>query len=480
MKPIWDASAVLPRFQPLRGDIARDVAVIGGGMAGVLTAYFLQKQGLRVAVVEAGRVGSGQTGKTTAKITAQHGLIYTRLIGQLGEDGARQYARANLRAIEDYRALIAEEGIDCEFEERPAYLYSTHEIAPLEQEAKAYARLGIPADFTTHTTLPFPVTGAVRMEGQAQFHPLKFLGEIARRLEIYEDTRVLRVEGEQVITDRGTVQAPQVVFACHYPFVNAPGYYFLRLHQERSYVLALEGAGELDGMYYGVDEDGLSFRNAGKYLLLGGGNHRTGENRCGGKYESLRQAACRLYPDSREVARWSAQDVMPASGVPCIGRFSADRPNWYVATGFQKWGMSTSMAAARILTAAIAGKEDMYGAVFSPSRLHLSASVDNLLEDGKHAALGLSRTVLAPPRALVEDLPLGHGGVVEWEGHKMGVYREETGEVHVVSIRCPHLGCQLEWNSDEKSWDCPCHGSRFDWDGELLEGPAQTDLETGE
>ncbi len=480
MEPIWDASTVLPRFQPLRGDIARDVAVIGGGMAGVLTAYFLQKQGLRVTVVEAGRVGSGQTGKTTAKITAQHGLIYARLIGQLGEDGARQYARANLRAIEDYRALIAEESIDCEFEERPAYLYSTHETAPLEQEARAYARLGIPSAFTMHTTLPFPVTGAVRMEGQAQFHPLKFLGEIARRLEIYEDTRVLRVEGERVITDRGTVQAPQVVFACHYPFVNAPGYYFLRLHQERSYVLALEGAGKLDGMYYGVDEDGLSFRNAGEYLLLGGGNHRTGENRCGGKYESLRQAACRLYPDSREVARWSAQDVMPASGVPCIGRFSADRPNWYVATGFQKWGMSTSMAAARILTAAIAGEEDMYGAVFSPSRLHLSASAGNLLEDGKHAVLGLSRTVLAPPRALVEDLPLGHGGVVEWEGHKMGVYREETGKLHVVSIRCPHLGCQLEWNSDEKSWDCPCHGSRFGWDGELLEGPAQTDLETGE
>ncbi len=450
MGSIWHEGVTLPHLNALEGDLERDAAVIGAGMTGILTAYYLQKRGLRVAVLEAGRVGSGQTGNTTAKITAQHGLIYDRLIREIGEEGAWQYARANLQAVEDYRRLISGEGIHCELEERPAYLYAVKDKSVLEKEAAACIRVGLPVTLTTHTTLPFQVAGALRMEGQAQFHPLKLLEALAGKLEIYENSRVLRVEGGEVYTDQGRIRASRVVFACHYPFVNFPGLYFLRMHQARSYVLALEGAGRLDGMYYGVERNGLSLRNAGEFLLLGGGEHRTGENRGGGEFARLREAAKRLYPGSREGAHWSAQDAMPLDGIAYIGRYAASRPEWYVATGFQKWGMSTAMVAARLLTGAIAGRGEEWEEVFSPQRFRLRPSAGNLLEEGKHAAVGLTRGLAAPTR------------------------RAPSGGQ--VSLRCPHLGCRLEWNEDEKSWDCPCHGSRFTADGALLDGPAQTGL----
>lgn len=440
MNSIWHDTLEIKVRGALEGDMETDAAVIGGGLCGVLTAYYLQKRGIRTVLLEANRLGSGQTGNTTAKLTSQHGLCYAKLIKDFGEDKARQYVRANQAALEEYRGLVREQSIACDLTDAPAYLYTTGDPAPMREEAEAAMRLGLPATFTTDTELPFPVTGAVRVEQQAQFHPLKFLNAMAAGLTVYEQSRVLRVEGKKIETDRGNVQAKQIFFCCHFPFVNAPGYYFLRQHQERSYVLALEGAMQLTGMYLGTDVDGLSLRNYGPYLLMGGGKHRTGESRAGGSYALLQQAAEKYWPDSREVARWSAQDCIPMDGVPFIGRYAEGEPGWYVATGFQKWGMTTSMVAALRLSALAAGEEDKGGEVFSPHRFRLPASAKNLLEDGMQAVKGLAK-------GAVGDAP-----------------------------RCPHLGCQLAWNSDEESWDCPCHGSRFDCHGHILDGPAQTDL----
>lgn len=476
MESIWSKTTELHPRKPLPGSMQTETAVIGGGLAGLLTAYFLQQRGVKTIVLEASRIGSGQTKNTTAKITSQHGLIYHKLLQTLGEEPARQYAQANQQAIDAYRSLIREKKIDCQFEECPAYLYSTVEAEPLEQEAEAARLFDIDARFTTRTSLPFSVAGAVRFSGQAQFHPLAFLQEIADELEIYEETRVTKVEDDRIFTDRGTVTARNIVFATHYPFLNFPGYYFLRQHQERSYVLALENAMKLDGMYLGIDENGLSFRNSGKYLLLGGGSHRTGENRTGGKYEMLRRYAEQFWPESREAAYWSAQDCMTLDGVPYIGQFSVSTPHWFVATGFQKWGMTTSMAAAQLLTDLITGVENPCEEVFSPLRFTPAASAKTFLQEGLHAVRDLSRQAFAPPRAEIDALPTGHGGVVSCEGEKVGVYKDEQGEVYMVSTRCPHLGCQLEWNPDEKSWDCPCHGSRFDYRGNLIDNPAQEGL----
>ena len=362
MESIWSSTTQFKAYPTLPGDLKTDVAVIGGGLAGILTAYYLKKHRLRVVVLEAARIGSGQTRNTTAKITSQHGLIYAKLIKTFGVEQARQYAAANQQAVEKYRELILSEQIDCSLEDSPAYLYSAEEadIPTLEQETEAAETVGIRAYFTDETELPFQVAGAVKFEHQARFHPLAFLKAVAKRLEIYENTKVESVEENRIYTKRGTVTADHIVFACHYPFVNAPGYYFARMHQERSYVIALENAADLKGMYLGVDTDALSFRSYNGLLLLGGGQHRTGENSAGGKYNSLRHKAFHYYPKAKEAYHWSAQDCMTLDGVPYIGQFSAATPNWYVATGFQKWGMTTSMVAATLITDAITGAENPY------------------------------------------------------------------------------------------------------------------------
>lgn len=478
MKSYWTLTAEkIASFPPLTGERQADVVVIGGGMAGVLTAYYLKQHGADVLLLEADTIGSGQTENTTAKVTSQHGLIYEKLQKAMGLSLARQYAAANEGAIQSYRELIRREHIDCQWEDCPAFLYSLEDADDLKKEAEAAKALGLPASFTTDTELPFLVKGAVRFADQGRFHPLSFLRAVAKGLPICEHSRVQRVEGTTCFTERGKVFSKEVVFACHYPFINFPGAYFMRMHQERSYVLALSGTASLKGVYLGVDkENAFSFRQAGKVLLLGGENHRTGENRPGGRYQGLLEKAQTWWPGCREVARWSAQDCMPMDGVPYIGPYAADAPHWWVATGFQKWGMTTSMVAATLLTNAILGEGSPYAPVFAPSRFTPAASAKNFLVDGYHAAKDLVRQVLQPPRAALDELPPGHGGIVDVEGEKVGVYKTEEGKVFTVSTRCPHLGCQLEWNPDEKSWDCPCHGSRFDHTGKRLDGPAEEGL----
>ena len=473
---VWQRTAELPAREPLPGDLEAEAAVIGAGLAGVLIADRLQRMGLRTVVLEAARTGSGQTGRTTAKITAQHGMVYDALIQNFGEAKAAQYARANEWAVQAYARMIRERAIDCDFCEAPAFVYSTVDGAPMRREAEAARRLGLDADFVAETELPFPVAGAVRLSHQARFHPLKFMRELSRGLEIYESTRVQAVEGGALHTDRGVVRAKHVVFATHFPFVNAPGWYFMRMHQERSYVLGLESAWLPEGMYLGVDADGLSFRTAQGLLLLGGGSHRTGENSAGGRYAGLRARAQALLRDFREVERWSAQDCITLDGVPYIGRYCAATPNWYVATGFAKWGMTSSMVAAELIGALIAGDPPEWAEVFSPERFPLAASARNLATEAAQSVKGLARGSFALPRSIADSLPVGHGGIVEAEGRKRGVYKDENGTCHVVDPRCPHMGCQLEWNPDELSWDCPCHGSRFDCDGRCLDNPAQADL----
>ncbi len=472
MRSIWSGDGPRPPRPALAEDITADVAVIGAGMAGCLTAYHLQRAGLRTVVLEARTAGSGQTAGTTAKITCQHGLIYDRLIAQLGQAQARLYAQANQKAVGQFRTLIEEEGIDCGLETKPAILYTRRDPAALHREWSAAVQLGLHARLTAAAELPFPVAEALRFEDQAQFDPLRFLAAVAKGLTIYEHTPVLAVEGHRLRTERGTVTAGKIVFACHFPFVNAPGYYFARMHQSSSYVLALAGPRRLEGMYYGVDPGGYSIRTAGDVLLLGGGEHRTGENPAGGQYDRLRRAARAWWPGCVERAAWSAQDCMPHDGVPFIGPFSARRPDWYVATGFQKWGMTTSMAAAHILTDLISGRDNEYAPVFSPQRPRLRASLGAAVTDALTTAKALGRAFFAPARDAAADMPPGQGGIVEAGGKKRGLYWDGAGE-HYVSVRCPHMGCELAWDPEEKTWECPCHGSRFDAGGALLSGPAQ-------
>lgn len=474
VESIWSRSCQIEEREPLPGDIETEIAVIGAGMAGVLIGSALREAGHRVVLLEANRIASGQTRNTTAKITSQHGMIYHKLAETFGQEKAGQYAMAQETAIREYRRVIREREIDCDFEEADAFVYGSDEET-LRAETEAAASLGLPASFVRETALPFPSAGAVRFSGQAQFHPLKFLRRLAEPLTIYENTPVRTVENSVIRTGRGAVRAERIVFACHFPFVNFPGLYFARMHQERSYVLALENAPQLGGTWIGAAENAYSFRNYGNLLLLGGGGHRCGENREGGRYELLRRKAKEWFPDSRETACWSAQDCMPADGVPYIGRYAADRPNWFVATGFQKWGMTSSMVSAMLIRDLMEGTDNPWAEVFDPGRFD-AAALAGIAQESGHAVKGLAKRFFQIPEEQAAKLPAGHGGVVSLEGEKVGVYKEEDGSLHTVEIHCRHLGCQLEWNPDERSWDCPCHGSRFDCRGKLISGPAQENL----
>lgn len=478
MASIWRQSMPMKQFSPLNGDRDTEVVVIGGGMAGILTAYFLTKRGVKCMVLEAGRIGGGATGNTTAKVTAQHGLVYADLLTDLGEERARQYADANMQAVERYRSVIREEKIACDFVDTSTILYATEDPAPLQREHRAAEKLGLPVRLTNQTELPFPVKGALELMEQAVFHPLQFMGKLAEHLEIYEGTQALEVEGNTVVTADGTVRAKDIVVATHFPFINAPGYYFLRMHQDRSYTIALQGVGRLSGAYLGIDGDALSLRSHGDLVLLCGSGHRAGENVSGGKYSDLLAAAERLWPGSREVARWSAQDCMPHDRIPLIGKYSAGTDHLYVATGFGKWGMTGSMVAAEALTKAITGEAEVPD-VFRPQRnaVRPTSSLKALGKDGIEVAAGLLKEFFAVPNEELDAVPRGGWAEVEYQGETVGAYRDLAGEVHLVQTKCPHLGCHLTWNGDERSWDCPCHGSRFDYRGRRLDGPAQRDLE---
>lgn len=461
---------------PLEDNLETEIAVIGAGMAGILIADALRDAGRQVVVLEADRIAGGQTCRTTAKITSQHGLKYRELARTLGPAGARGYAMANEAALDRYRTLIARRGIDCDFEEQSAFVCGGDESV-LRAEAECAESLGLPASFTRETPLPFPAAGAVRFDRQAQFHPLKFLNALAGPLRVYEKTQALRVEGRRIFTKGGVVAADRIVFACHYPFVNFPGAYFARMHQERSYVLALENAPMIEGMWLFEDgvENTFSLRTYGDTLLLGGGGHRCGENRDGGRYEELRRMAREWFPGSRETMRWSAQDCVTADGVPYIGVYAKSRPDWYVATGFEKWGMTGSMVAAMLLRDRICGAENPWAKVFDPGRFDGKA-VGGVASEGGHALGSFARRFFQIPSKNARELPPGRGGVVFFRGKKAGVFRDGDGQLHPVRPVCPHLGCQLEWNPDERSWDCPCHGSRFDRFGTLLSGPARTGI----
>ncbi len=440
MRSIWSINDIQKKDkrEPLPEHIS--AAVIGGGMAGILCAWFLMESGVDTVVLEAGTVGSGQTEGTTAKITSQHGLIYSRLTETMGAEAAARYAQASQAAIDQYERIVDSVGIQCGFKRLPSYLYTEcgDGMKKLEQERSAAVRAGIPAAIVYDTGLPFPVKMALRYENQAQFDPIGFLYGLSDSLKICQHTRVLQVKGHEIRTDRGTVKADHIVFASHFPFPRWPGFYSARMHQERSYVLALETEDwDLGGMYYGIDPDGLSFRNAGELVLVGGMEHRTGEGRIKDPYGELEKRAGNIWKKAEIKASWSAQDCMTLDSVPYIGVFSRLRPYWLVATGFGKWGMTNSMISAMAVCDAVTGQSMKEWELFSPQRKTFSASYKNFVKEMGHSIKNLA--VLGGPR-------------------------------------CPHLGCRLQWNPAERTWDCPCHGSRFRADGELLDEPSKKNI----
>lgn len=433
MDSVWRKTAEMPHFEKLEGEVKTDVLIIGGGIAGILCAYFMKERGIDYLLVEGQEICHGVTGNTTAKITAQHGLIYAKMMRHAGLEKTKLYLEANQMAVMKYAELA--QHFACDFAEKDSFVYSVNNRKKLEQEADSYRMLGLTDEIVETPELPFATAGAVMMREQAQFHPLKFLGKMAEGLNIREHTFVTQLMPGRAVTEQGTITYQQVIFATHYPIDNKHGCYFLKLYQHRSYVIALQQtqqAQQMNGMYVDEDRKGLSFRGYKDLLLVGGGSHRTGKK--GGNWQELRQTARQYYPDAVEKYWWAAQDCMPLDERPYIGCYSSAMPGCYVATGFQKWGITSAMVSAMLLADLVQGIENPYAAVFDPGR---SIFHKQLLCNGAESVINL----LTPTKP-----------------------------------RCPHLGCALKWNPVQRSWDCPCHGSRFAEDGRLLDNPANGNL----
>ncbi len=430
MKSLWKSDSDLPHFESLESDLKTDVLIIGGGAAGLLTAYFLEKSGVDYILVEKEKICSGVTQNTTAKITFQHGLIYSKLIKSFGVEKAAMYLESNRDALEKYREIS--KNIDCGFEIKNNFVYSVDSRKKLEKEMDALNKIGYAAEFAEKINLPVQNVGAVCFPNQAQFNPLKFFGGISKNLNIYENTFVREMQGNTAVTDYGKIRADKVIVTTHFPFINKHGSYFIKLYQHRSYVVALENAADVDGMYVDENKKGLSFRNYGDLLLLGGGSHRTGKK--GGDWAELRALANENYPDAKEKFFWATQDCMTLDGIPYIGEYSKSTSDLYVACGFNKWGMTGAMVSAMLLNDMILGKQNDYAEIYNPSR---SIIQPQLIFNGFESVVNL---------------------------------------LSFSQKRCPHLGCALKWNKSERSWDCPCHGSRFSESGKILDNPANGDM----
>lgn len=430
MESVWSNSVELKKFPQLNGDAKTDVLIIGGGLAGLLCAHFLKQRGVSYILAEAKTICSGVTKNTTAKITAQHGLIYDKLLKGAGFEKAQQYLNSNLLAIDKFNQLC--QNIDCDLITLPSYVYSTKSVKKLEAEVKAVNRLGFNAAYEKHLEIPVKVVGAVKFNNQAQFNPLKFVSQICEGLNIFENTFVKKVEDGVATYERGKIKARCIIVATHFPFINRYGLYFMKMYQHRSYALGLENAQRLNGMYVDEAQNGLSFRPYNDLLILGGGDHRTGKN--GGCWNELRRFKKENYHTASEKFHWATQDCMSLDSVPYIGEYSALTPNLLVATGFNKWGMTASMVAAMILADKALGIKNEFEDVFKPQRSMLKPQLLlNLLE---------TTVNLATP----------------------------------VPKRCSHLGCALHWNKHERTWDCACHGSRFSSKGKLIDNPAMKNI----
>ena len=428
-KSVWQDEVSLPRFRKIEEDKNTDILIIGGGICGILCAHFLDTKGIDYILVEGSDICSGATKNTTAKITSQHGLIYDKLINSIGKDGAEAYLIANQDAVSEYEKLC--KNIDCDFEAKKAYTYTLSDPQKIEKEVLAVNSLGFSARFEETKELPFKTKGAVCFDNQSQFNPLKFIKEISKNLNIYENSFINEIGAGYAKSNGHKITFKKAIVCTHFPFINKHGGYFLKLYQHRSYVSAFENAGNISGMYVDEDLKGLSFRQHKGLLLLGGGSHRTGKD--GGSWQELDRVSRKYYPDSVLKYQWSAQDCMSLDHIPYIGQYSVKTPDLLIATGFNKWGITSSMVAAKILSGMVLDKTPDYADIFKPDRSILKPQ---LLVNGFESTVHLLKPT-AP--------------------------------------RCPHLGCALSWNKQEHSWDCPCHGSRFDKNGRLIDNPATGD-----
>jgi glycine/D-amino acid oxidase-like deaminating enzyme/nitrite reductase/ring-hydroxylating ferredoxin subunit len=490
----WIASTShAPNFPSLTNDTLVDVAIVGGGIAGITAGILLKRAGKNVALLEADQIATGVSGHTTAKVTSLHQLVYAQLIKSVGEERARIYANSNQTAIERVAKFVEEEKIDCDFSRTSAYTFAetTETLNDIHSEVEAAVKLGLPASFVTETSLPFAIAGAVKFDNQAQFHARKYLLHLAKLIAgngsyVFENTRVLNVEEgnpSRVVTATGIVRARDVIIATNAPILDQ-GLFFAKNYAKRSYIVAarIDRAKAPQGMYIGTSNDYYSIRttpapDGGLLLLVGGGGHKVGTvTDTQERYLKLEAYVRSRFGVEEFEYRWSTQDMVSFDQLPYIGKVAPFSNHLYVATGFSLWGMSKGTLAGMLLSDLILGIDNPWLKLYDSTRATPFVTVESLknnLEVGFHwvgdRLKGLENSSFA-------DVEREEGKLLTINGHKIAAYRDEQGQIHAVSATCTHLGCIVNWNSAEKSWDCPCHGGRFSCDGKVLHGPPVKNL----
>ena len=488
---LWIDTAPASSYPALAGETGVDVAVVGGGVAGLTVALLLKRSGARVAVVEADRIGQGVTGCTTAKVSALQQTLLSSIRRHQGQAGAATYAQASLAGVEKLAEIAAEERIECDLERRPAATYAADkdQSDAVEAEFDVLRTAGLGVEWTGELDLPYPIAGAVRLDDQVQIHPVKYAQGLARAVDgdgsaVFERSRVMRVEDGRpcrVKTEGGVVSASRVVIATHYPLLDR-GVFFARLEPERSYCVAarIRGSAPYE-MSISAGGNARSLRSYDGHVIVGGEGHPTGSSdSTPERYRALEDFARRHWEVEALTHRWSAHDQEPYDLLPVIGPYIPRSSTLFVTSGFQKWGFTSATFAAILLAEQLGGGSHPWADRFSPNRATLR-SAPRLARMNAKVGIDLVGDRLWPAQASsAQEVPRGEAKVVRDGVGKTGVYRDEQGGLHAVSVRCTHLGCLLRFNSAERSWDCPCHGSRFDVDGEVLEGPAVRPLERRE
>ncbi|WP_404451846.1 FAD-dependent oxidoreductase [Virgibacillus necropolis] len=490
----WRDSTVLPEFPQLDKDIQVDVVIVGGGITGITSAYLLANEGLKVAVLEADRLLNGTTGHTTAKITAQHDLIYDELITNMGKSKAKLYYEANTEAINFIKKTVEQQQIDCDLSTQDAYMYATTEEyeGKIQKEAKAYEKLGIDGGLVDKIPLDITIKNALIMRNQAQFHPLKYLSHLVQNISekdglIFENTTAVNVEAKKqpvVLTrDGNRVTADHVLACSHFPFYEGLGLYSTRMYADRSYVLAAKTKKSFPGgIFISADKPTRSLRsvtiNGEEMVLIVGESHKTGQGIDTMKhYKALESFGEQVLGLETIPYHWSAQDLTTLDKVPYIGEISAGQPNVLIATGYRKWGMSNGTVAALLFRDMVLGKKNAYQSLFTPSRFYANPSLKNFLVQNADVASHLIQGKLEMSNIDPDTLANDEGAIISVKGERKGAYKDTEGKLHIVDTTCTHIGCEVEWNDGERTWDCPCHGSRFSYTGEVMEGPAEKPLQ---
>lgn len=491
----WDEDVTETRFLPMQGAAATDVAILGGGIVGITLAEILKQAGKRVAVIDALHVGAQVTGRSTAKLTALHGLVYADLIREHGESTARLYAQANQGALEHVAGRAEHYGIDCALERVPAFTHSESGtgLDKIRAEVDAAQRVGLPVQYVDEAPVPFKIAGAVRLDKQIQFHPQRYVRALAGTIPgddstIFEMTRALNIEKgspNHVVTDHGTLTARDVVIATHIPF-PIRGFYFAKAYPRAHVVMAVRigQASAPGGMFISTDSPSYSvraFRDGESTVLIAtGGGFRPGSGDVAQHYRALRKYVQDRFDVQEELCWWSNEDYDSMDRLPFVGRIGRDA-RIYVATGFSAWGLSNGTVAAQILAERILGNSahNELAAAFSPRRCNPRASVRRFTRGNARVVRDFIQDRIAIFRARhSNELGFNEGGLVRHHGRLVAAYKDMAGELRTLSPRCTHMGCLLRWNGAEQTWDCPCHGSRFRRDGRLLHGPAVRDMKT--